>query len=86
MAINVKIKKVVAALKGEEFDPNTVCGCTIESCLDELADAIAENEILHPTTTTEQTPAAETPAGGGEETPAAGEGTETQTQGEGGTP
>lgn len=73
MAINVKIKKVVAALKGEEFDPNTVCGCTIESCLDELADAIAENEILHPTTTTEQTPAA-------------GEGTETQTQGEGGTP
>lgn len=54
MAINVKIKKVVAALKGEEFDPNTVCGCTIETCLDELADAIAENEILHPTTT-EQT-------------------------------
>lgn len=76
MAINVKIKKVVAALKGEEFDPNTVCGCTIETCLDELADAIAENEILHPTTT-EQTPAAETPAN---------EGTDHQTQGENGTP
>lgn len=76
MAINVKIKKVVAALKGEEFDPNIVCGCTIESCLDELADAIAANEILHPTTT-EQTPAEETPAN---------EGTETQTEGEGGTP
>lgn len=60
MAINVKIKKVIAALKGEEFDPNTVCGCTIETCLDELADAIAENEILHPTTTTEQTPVPET--------------------------
>lgn len=60
MAINVKIKKVVAALKGEEFDPNTVCGCTIETCLDELADAIAENEILHPTTTTEQTPTPKT--------------------------
>ena len=73
MAINVKIKKVVAALKGEEFDPNTVCGCTIETCLDELADAIAENEILHPTTT--------------EETPVPGEGgTETQTEGENGTP
>lgn len=76
MAINVKIKKVVAALKGEEFDPNTVCGCTIETCLDELADAIAENEILHPTTT-EETPTTETPAN---------EGTETQTEGENGTP
>lgn len=78
MAINVKIKKVVAALKGEEFDPNTVCGCTIESCLDELADAIAENEILHPTTT-EETPAQ---GEGNNETPAA----ETPAQGEGGTP
>lgn len=69
MAINVKIKKVVAALKGEEFDPNTVCGCTIETCLDELADAIAQNEILHPTTTTEQTPAAETQEQGENGTP-----------------
>lgn len=76
MAINVKIKKVVAALKGEEFDPETVCGCTIETCLDELADAIAENEILHPTTT-EQTPAEETPTDNG---------TENQTQTENGTP
>ena len=78
MAINVKIKKVTAALKGEEFDPETVCGCTIETCLDELADAIANNEILHPTTANEQTPAVETPAAGGAETPANG--------GEGGTP
>lgn len=58
MAINVKIKKVVAALKGEEFDNEAIVAESIEDALDDLAEAIAENEILHPTTT-EQTPAAE---------------------------